>query len=141
MSTHADSVREIYEAFGRGDIPAILERLHPEVAWESWAGNSAQAADVPWLKPRSGRDGVADFFAEVGKLEIREFAVLDVLESGRQVAVEVLIDAHVPQTGGHYRDEELHLWTFDESGQAIRMRHYVDTAKHIRAASRTGVTA
>jgi ketosteroid isomerase-like protein len=36
MSGHADSVKEIYEAFGRGDIRAILERLHPEIAWESW---------------------------------------------------------------------------------------------------------
>jgi hypothetical protein len=31
-------------------------------------------------------------------------------------------------------DEELHLWTFDEDGRVVRLRHYRDTAKHIAAA-------
>jgi uncharacterized protein len=35
--------------------------------------------------------------------------------------------------GGHYRDEEIHLWTFDDAGKVVRLRHYVDTAKHIAA--------
>jgi hypothetical protein len=30
-------------------------------------------------------------------------------------------------------DEELHLWTLDEQQKIVRMRHYVDTAKHIAA--------
>ena len=47
MSEHAETVNAIYEAFGRGDIPSILGRLDPDVRWESWAGNSAQTADVP----------------------------------------------------------------------------------------------
>jgi uncharacterized protein len=40
----------------------------------------------------------------------------------------------LPTTGGHYRDEEIHLWTFDASGKVTRFRHDTDTAKHIRAA-------
>ncbi len=51
-----------------------------------------------------------------------------------QVAVEFIIDADVPSTGGHYRDEEIHLWTFDKSGKVIRLRHYSDTLKQITAA-------
>jgi hypothetical protein len=50
----------------------------------------------------------------------------------RQVGVEVVIDFSTP-AGGRARDEELHLWTFDEHQQVVRMRHYVDTAKHIAA--------
>jgi len=30
-----------------------------------------------------------------------------------------------------FADEEIHLWTFDESGRVVRLRHYLDTAKHI----------
>ena len=56
----------------------------------------------------------------------------DLLGSENQVAVDVLIDAQLPG-GGHLRDEELHLWTFDAGGRVTRMRHYVDTAKHIAA--------
>jgi ketosteroid isomerase-like protein len=74
---YTQAVNAVYEAFGRGDIPLILDRLDPDVRWESWAENSAQTADVPWVLPRTGRDGVAEFFAEVARLAINEFAVLD----------------------------------------------------------------
>lgn len=33
-STHLDSVTAIYEAFGSGDVAAILDRLSPDVRWE-----------------------------------------------------------------------------------------------------------
>jgi ketosteroid isomerase-like protein len=45
-----------------------------------------------------------------------------------------VIEVEVPDTGGHYRDEEMHLWTFNDAGQVVRLRHYTDTAKHITAA-------
>jgi uncharacterized Fe-S radical SAM superfamily protein PflX len=32
------------------------------------------------------------------------------------------------------RNQEVHLWTFDDSGKVVRMRHYVDTAKHMATA-------
>lgn len=67
-------------------------------------------------------------------MPIKDFQVLAMMAGGNQVAVEVVIEAEVPSTGGHFRDEELHLWTFDSSGKVIRMRHYTDTAKHIAAA-------
>ena len=67
-------------------------------------------------------------------MPIKDFQVLAMMAGGNQVAVEVVIEAEVPRSGGHFRDEELHLWTFDDRGKVIRMRHYTDTAKHIAAA-------
>jgi len=44
------------------------------------------------------------------------------------------LEADLPAFGGgHYRDEEMHLWTFDDNGKVTRLRHYVDTAKHVAA--------
>jgi ketosteroid isomerase-like protein len=133
MSTNLAVVAQIYEAFGRGDVPSILEYLTDDVVWEGWADNSAQRAGVPWLVARYGKASVPGFFEIVGSFQIREFSVLSIFGSGNQVAAEILIDTTVPG-GGHFRDEELHLWTFDESGRIVRFRHYVDTAKHIAAA-------
>ena len=65
-------------------------------------------------------------------MEVHDFRVLDVIAGERQVAVEVLIDATLPG-GGRVRDEELHLWSFGDDGLVTRMRHYVDTAKHVAA--------
>jgi ketosteroid isomerase-like protein len=53
---------------------------------------------------------------------------------------EVMIDIRLPN-GGRYRDEERHLWTFGEEGKVVRLRHYVDTAKHIAAAHGRDTTA
>jgi hypothetical protein len=76
---------------------------------------------------------VTEFFDTVGQFEISEFSVLDLMASDGQVTAEVVIDAKLP-AGGRYRDEELHLWSFDSNGKISRLRHYVDTAKHIAAA-------
>ena len=126
------TVKEIYDAFGRGDIPAILGKIAPGCRWESWENNRAQREGVPTLQPRTGPEGVAQFFAAVGELDISDFRVLDILPGDRQVAVEVVIEYTTP-AGGRLRDEEVHLWALDDSQRVTRLRHYVDTAKHIAA--------
>jgi ketosteroid isomerase-like protein len=126
------TVEEIYAAFGRGDIPAVLDQMADDVRWEEWSDSFAQRAEVPELLPRTGRDGVASFFQAIADWEITELQVLDILASGSQVAAEIVIAASNPQ-GGAFRDEEMHLWTFDADGRVCRLRHYVDTAKHIAA--------
>jgi ketosteroid isomerase-like protein len=133
-------VTHIYAAFGRGDVPTILDKIAPNCRWESWDDNRAQRLDVPTLQARTGPAGVAEFFAAVGELQMHDFQVLDIVASERQVAVEAVIDFSTP-AGGRSRDEELHLWTFDEHQQVVRMRHYVDTAKHIAAFAGEDTTA
>ena len=137
MADILETVKGIYDAFGRGDIPAILATLADDVAWEAWDDNSAAHAGVPWMQPRHGRDGAAQFFGLVGShLRVLEFRVLSIMAGDNQVAAEFVIEADIPSTGGHYRDEEMHLWTFNADGKVTRLRHYTDTAKHIRAAGR-----
>jgi uncharacterized protein len=132
------AVGEIYAAFGRGDVASILAVIADDCAWESWTQNTAQDAGISYLQPRTGPDGVAGFFADVARFQIHSFEVLDMFAGADKVAVEVSIDATGPG-GGRFRDEELHLYTLDEDGKVTRMRHYIDTAKHI-AADRGGVT-
>ena len=129
-SDHVQTVNAIYQAFGRGDIPAILDCMSPDVHWEAWADNSAQRAGTPHLQPRRGRDGVMAFFNVLGGLQIHEFKVLDVFGGTSQVAAEIVIDFTVQATGRRMRDEEMHLWTFGADGKVLRLRHYIDTAKH-----------
>jgi ketosteroid isomerase-like protein len=133
MNNNLATVAAIYEAFGKGDIPYILAQLADTVGWEEWADNSAQKAGVPWLQLRRDKEGVFEFFKIAAELNIKDFQVLSLMANDNQVAAEVVIEVEAPGTGGHYRDEELHLWTFDETGKVIRLRHYTDTAKHIAA--------
>ena len=134
MNNNLQTINRIYEAFGKGDIPTIIDFLSENVQWEQWADNSAQKANVPWLLSRKGHEGAIDFFKSLANLEILDFQVLSIMSNENQVAVEFMLEANVPATGGHYRDEEIHLWTFDMQGKVTRLRHYIDTAKHIAAA-------
>jgi ketosteroid isomerase-like protein len=133
MNNNLATVQSIYEAFGKGDIPAIMDYLAEDVQWEQWADNSAQKAGVPWMQARKGKAGAMDFFTAVGKLDVKDFQVLSMMANERQVAVEFIFEAIVPSTNGHYRDEEIHLWTLNEKGKVVRLRHYTDTAKLIAA--------
>jgi ketosteroid isomerase-like protein len=133
IMSNEQTVQDIYAAFQRGDVPAILERLADDVQWEAWDNHSAHAANVPWMRPRQGKAGAAEFFATVGQMLITDFRVLSIMSGSNQVAAELIVGANVPG-GGHFRDEEMHLWTFDASGKVTRLRHYIDTTKHIDAA-------
>lgn len=134
MPSALETVQQIYAAFGRGDVPAILAALDDEVKWEHWEDNFAQRAGVPWLLGGSGQAAAVAFFSEVGRMTINDFQVLGMMASDTQVAVEVVLDATLPN-GKRIRDEELHLWNVNAQGKVTRMRHYLDTAKHAAAAA------
>jgi uncharacterized protein len=133
-------VGTIYEAFARGDVTAILEHLSPDVAWDIWPDNFGQRADLPHLRPRRGREEVAEFFAVVAEQTPYAFTVHDLLADGSTVVAVASVDFGLPN-GGRYADEELHLWTLGEDGLVQSFRHYVDTAKHIAALGGEDTTA
>jgi uncharacterized protein len=134
------TVADIYAAFGRGDVAAILDRLSPDVVWDDWDDNFAQRAGVPHMVERRGPDGVAAFLGVVADYTIKRFDVLDIIGSGTKVVAEVQNAFDMPG-GGRYADEQLHLWTFDDDGRVVGFRHYLDTAKHIAAARGEDTTA
>ena len=114
------AVQEIYAAFGRGDVPAILARLAPDVVFDPDFDGTA-----PWLTRREGRAGVAEFFADLDALELRD---------GDDIAVTIRILATVKAIGEALPEDEMRLWTFGPDGLATEMRRYVDTAKHAAVA-------
>jgi uncharacterized protein len=63
-------VREIYDAVGRGDVAAILDRVTDDVDWSAEAASHA----APRHGPRTGKTGVASFFGDLANsVEIPEF--------------------------------------------------------------------
>lgn len=122
-------VKDIYAAFGRGDVPAILNHLHPEVEWE-YGGTSS----VPWLEPRRGREGAGQFFVALGGLELQAFTPKTFLEADGLVVVLCEVKAVVKATGRAFVEEdEVHLWRFNSSGLVTRFRHRADTELQARA--------
>jgi ketosteroid isomerase-like protein len=130
MTDHRDTVRAMYQAFQQGDIPAILDRLAPDVRWEDWPDHYGQKAGVAWLKPLRGRENVPQFFQVLGTYKFRKFDVKAVMGGGNFAAGLISVEVELPW-GKVFRDEEMHLFEFNDRGQVVMMRHYVDTAKAI----------
>jgi ketosteroid isomerase-like protein len=132
--SNTGTVEQIYAAFGRGDIAAILDRLADDVRWDHWPdGSGAQRHGVPWLLQRTGREEVGAFFESLAALEFHVFAPGAMLEGEDRVAAVIDVDVTVKATGERFRDVEIHLWTFAPDGRVAEFRHLVDTAKHVEA--------
>ena len=52
-----ETARQMYEAFGRGDVRAILDRVTDDVDWST----DAAIESAPWYGPRHGKDEVVSF--------------------------------------------------------------------------------
>jgi len=124
------TVQEIYEAFGRGDVPTILSRLAETVEWEY----GATSLEVPWLQARRGREGAAAFFSSLAALDFKKFTPKTFLEDSGVVVVLLDVEFSVKATGKSVAEEDqVHIWNFNEHGKVSRFRHRVDTQKHALA--------
>jgi ketosteroid isomerase-like protein len=118
MSAGGDVIQQAYDAFGRGDIPAVLELVSDDVRW-----------DAPELLPQggsfSGRDGVGAFFQGMGE----QFEDLDVdihdLVDGDSRVVAVGASKGKLRSGGDVEYGFTHVFDV-EGGKVSRFREYVD---------------
>jgi ketosteroid isomerase-like protein len=119
---NVETIQQVYEAFGRGDVEAILERLADDVAWDQ----DAPSYGVPIYEPGTGKDHVRRFFANLADVDMRRFEPRNFLVGGDQVAVTIDVELDVRATGRSVTALEVHLWTFDAGGRITRFFHCID---------------
>ncbi len=125
------TVKSIYDAFGRGDVPAIIERMAPDVSWEE----GAPAHPIPWLTPGEGRQAVVRFFETLRQMQFHSFEVVAVMGEGDRVVGLVRLDATWTPSGRRFQEtSEAHIWRFDDRGRIVGFRHAADTLTHFAAA-------
>lgn len=129
--TPMETVQQIYAAFGRGDVPAILARLAPDVEWEY----ETFPNPVPWLQPLQGRDSVPRFFEVLAaQVEFQSFLPRELLAQGQTVVTLLDLEATVRSTGKRVVErDEVHIWRFNDQGFVQRFRHRADTWQHAMA--------
>lgn len=124
------SVKAIYEAFASGDLSSITRHMSPDILWDI----PAQSADLEWLRPRLGHNGVSAFFRSLEQLEFEQFSVKSILSGGNIVVALLDIRAVVLNTGHIIADEdEVHIWRFGPDGLVVQFRHKLDTHQHVLA--------
>jgi hypothetical protein len=123
-----ETVKAMYAAFGRGDLPFVMEQLADQ-GFQDWRVASATETRVPWHKVFKGKREVPGFFHALAesvdhlKLEPRDFA-----SNGAQVYVTLDMTQKVKATGKVIEQKDLvHVFTF-ENGRVVKVRIAEDTA-------------
>jgi len=124
------TVQAIYQAFGQGDIPSILEKLTEDVNWDV----HSPIPEVPWMAPRKGRAEVPLFFQSLAEAQFKVFHPHTFFENERQVLALVDLEVIFPTSPKTYQvRNEVHLWTFNDAGLVTDFEHIVDTLLHVQA--------
>jgi ketosteroid isomerase-like protein len=116
---NVQTIEELYNAFGRGDLNAVLNVLAEDVVWQH-----PRPADIPWGGEHHGCDAVAQFFIATNQhVNVEQF-------SPEQFVVQ---DDQVIVFGGRvYRTDWTHVFRLLD-GRIVSFREYTDTATIIEA--------
>ena len=122
MSDAIETVRTIYGAFARGDVPAVMAYLATDIEWVT-------PPTLPWSKGRyRGHDGVGDYFSSfIGALGDPHIDVQEVVQQGDRVISLGVERATAKSTGRSFAARFAHVWTL-ESGKVTLMEGIIDTA-------------
>jgi hypothetical protein len=128
--TNTDTIKTIYEAFGRGDVATILDHVTDDVDWNN---DRVASRECPWNGNFSGKANLPGFFEAVGGcLDIRVFEPRAFVEQGDAVVVMLRIESVVRKNGRPLLNDVIHFWTF-AGGKVSSYRHYNDTAAELAA--------
>jgi ketosteroid isomerase-like protein len=116
-------IRNLYEAFGRGDIPAVLAAMSPDIVWNE-AENFPYADGNPYCGPEAVLSGV---FARLGG-EWDAFAAIpeEYLDAGDTVVVLGRYRGTCKATGKALAAQMAHIWRVAD-GRITRFDQRVDT--------------
>ena len=127
MSADANikTITQVYEAFGRGDVAAILDAVTDDVDWAAEAASSA----APWYGVRHGKDAVAAFFSDFGStMEVEEFTPVSFAANDTDVLTMVRFRARSRSTGKTAAMNLHHYFKFCD-GKIAYYRGTEDTAQ------------
>jgi uncharacterized protein len=120
-----DVVKGIYEAFGRGDVPAVLGGMADDIEWY-------EADGMPYGGLHHGPEAVAQkVFGPITE-DVADFAVTpeEFIASGDTVAAVVRYTGTGKATGGALNLQVVHVWDVRD-GKIARFRQFIDTAKYL----------
>jgi ketosteroid isomerase-like protein len=126
-------VKDIYAAFGRGDIPFIMTHVAEGVSWEAEG-----PAEMVFTGIRHGANETLGFFKGIAQehadpnLEMTEF-----VGSDDSVAAFGRYQATVRKTGRRVDTPVAHLFKF-RNGKIVRHVNLVNTAAFVEAARSAG---
>lgn len=125
-----ETVRSLYAAFAKGDVPTVLGAMAPDIEWRE-ADNFIYADGNPYVGPEAILQGI---FLRIAS-EWNGFAVNpeQFLDAGDTVIATGRYTGTHKATGVAINSQFAHFWTLRD-GKVIRFQQYADTLQVARAA-------
>ena len=116
-------VQDLFAAFGRGDVPGVLDKLTDDVEWRL-----AGPTEVTYAGVRRGRDQVAEVLKLLAQSsEFEHFEPQEFIAQGEKVVVLGHERQRVKATGQVVDNDWAMVFTLRE-GKIAKFRNYEDTA-------------
>lgn len=114
-------MRELYDAFGRGDVPAVLGAFDPQIEWN-------EAEGMPYGGVYTGPEAVAEnvFGPVTGDVADFQVRAEEFFATGDEVVSLGRYTGRGAESGKELDVAFAHAWTIRD-GKIARFRQYVDT--------------
>ena len=121
--SNTDTLKQGYEAFGRGDLDGATANFAAGIRWEN-----PEAPQLPNSGVIQGKDAVKQAFAEIGN-DWESFRITpdEFIESGDTVVVLSHSESKAKGTGNEVKLPWVHVWRFG-GGEVIEVQALTDTA-------------
>ena len=121
--SNVDTLKQGYEAFGRGDLDGATENFAEDIRWEN-----PEAPQFPNSGVTQGKDAVKGLFAELGNYwESFSITPDEFHESGDTIVVLSHSESKGKETGKDVKLPWVHVWRFSD-GKATEVQALTDTA-------------
>jgi uncharacterized protein len=118
-------VKDAYAAFGRRDIPALLDLIGDDIDWHAVIGASAA---VPTSGRRVGREAVGKFFNDLaGSMDFKRFEPREFIAEGEKVVALGYYEGHSLATGRGMSSDWVMVFTLRD-GKIVQFREFADVA-------------
>lgn len=116
-------IQDMFAAFGRGDLPAVFARMHPDAAWDS-----RYAEGVPIHGTWRGPEAIGEMFSRLfATATIEAFVPEEFVAQGDRVVVLGHERVRVHATGRSYENRWAHVYTL-RGGKVAAVTTYNDSA-------------
>lgn len=122
-------VQDLYAAWRRWEIDAILALLDDEVEWHF----NGRPQDIPFAGRWRGQAQMVDFLQTVAlSCDVMEFGPHEIIPLGEHILSLGYERVNVRTTGRTFETDWAHLFTV-RHGKVVRLREFSDTAVMARA--------
>ena len=126
MKTNKETVEALYNAFGQGNIPFILDAVSEEFTWT----DPSNPAILPQGGTHVGKSGFLRFFEKLGeKVDTTHFVVENYLAEGNTVVASGKHGVRIKTSGKEHTNHWIMIWDF-EGGIPVRGRSVFDTHQY-----------